>query len=92
MEKCPTNEVCTEKDNNDEDTATLLLGKYLKSLVKIPPGQIIYDWLTELKERKPACACFESAIHHPLKTVEDRFKCLSIDGRPFVVKPSSKEA
>ena len=90
MGECPTNEACTEKYNNDKDRATLLLGKYIKSLVKIPTGQSLQDQLTELKEKKPACAYFESAIHHPLKIVEDRFKFMSIDGRSVVVKPYPK--
>ena len=92
LEEFPTNVTCTEKDNGQEDSSTVLSGKYLKSLVTIPTGQSLQDRLTKLKERKPARACFESAIHHPLKIVEDRFKCLSIDGRPVVVKPYPQEA
>ena len=91
MEECPTNEVCTEKDNNDEYRATLLLGNYLKSLVIIPTGQSLQDRLTDLKDMKPACACFQIAIHYPLKIFEDKFKCLSIDEHPVVVKPYPKE-
>ena len=55
-------------------------------------GKSLQDRITELKERKPACTCFESAIHHPLKIVEYWFKYLSIDGFPVVVKPYLKEA
>ena len=90
VDECPINEVCKEKDKNDKDRATLLLWKYLKNLVTIPTGQSLQDRLTELKEKKPACAYFESAIHHPLKIVEDRFKFMSIDGRSVVVKPYPK--
>ena len=58
----------------------------------IPNGKSLKDCLAELKQRKPACACFESVIRHPLKIVENRFKCLSFYGIPVVVKPYPKEA
>ena len=60
--------------------------------MKVPTIQSQQDRLTELKERNPACACFDSAIHHPLKTAEYPFKCLIIDGRQVMVKPYPKEA
>ena len=66
MEECTTNEACTEKDKNYDDRATIFSGKYLKSLVKIPTGKSMQDQLSELKESKNVCACFESAIHHQL--------------------------
>ena len=49
VEECPTNKVFTEKYNNNEDRATLLLGKYIKSLMTIPIGQNLQDRLTEMK-------------------------------------------
>ena len=87
MEECTTNEACKEKDNIYEYISTILQGKYLKSLVAIPTGLSIQDWITKMKERKPEGTCFESAINHPVKIVEYQFKCPSIDGLPVVVRP-----
>ena len=56
----------------------------------IHTGKSLQDQLTDLKKRKPVCAFFESAINHPLKIVEDRFKCPIIDGCLFVVKSYPK--
>ena len=76
----------TEKENNNKDRSIILSGKYLKIIVAIPTGQSLQDRITEMKDRKPECACFESDIHNPLNILEDRFKCLSIDVHPVVFK------
>ena len=56
----------------------------------IPTVQSLYYGFIEMKERKPACICFESAIHRPLNIVGDKSKYLNISGFPLVVKPYQK--
>ena len=84
----------TEDLDNDNDNANdevqvekgpTTSGKYVRKLLNIP--------LSELQARPSAREAFDDAIGPSIATVADRFKQLSIDGRPIVVReyPSETE-
>ena len=88
-------ELTDRDDESDEEVAAtptqLLRGKYLTKLLRIPTGMSMKDHIAELESRKTAREECASAIDVPRRIVEDRFKKLSLGGRPVVVSDYAGE-
>ena len=78
----------SDDESDEEVVATptqVLPGKHLTKLLRMPTDMSMKDHIAELESRKTVREEHASAIDVPRRIVEDRFKKLSLDGRPVVV-------
>jgi hypothetical protein len=90
-------EIDEDERDNEDNTATdmptqaIISGKLLKKLLRVPSNMTPDRYITELKSTNTAHEEYRLAIEDPLKTVQDRFKRLELDGQPVEVSDYARE-
>ena len=63
----------------------------MKKLLIIPDGTSLQDHIASLESRPSAYDAYNSAMMYPQRIVEERFRNLTLDGRPVVVQNYATE-
>ena len=74
-----------ENMNNDDEVQVISSGRFYTKLCAAPVGTTLMERFTNLKNRVSANEAFKSAMEHPKKMIENRFRQLELEGRKVEV-------